>query len=246
MRTTIHDLLSADVHDGDLVGIGGTTLEMNPMALVRALIDVLREANARVRLVVAPIGGVAVEALIGAGVVSEIECAQVSLGDFGSAPAFRRAIESGATRIRESSCPALLAALHAGASGLPSGAVRAFKDSQILDVRRDYKSFNDPVSGETLVAVPAIRPDVALIHGFAADAAGNVVLDGETDDLVLARAAQKVVATVEELVPSIAMLPGQVLFSSIYATKVFPGSRGAAPTAVRGLYPASRPAGVKS
>lgn len=81
-----------------LVGIGGQSVNMNPMGLVREL---LRAQIKGLHVLASPVGGLAVDLLIGAGALSVLEFAQVSLWEFGMAPNFRRAAEERSLKLLE-------------------------------------------------------------------------------------------------------------------------------------------------
>jgi len=83
------------VTDSITLGLGGGPLAMNPVALVAALILQKKEG---LRLVVAPIGGLAADLLIGADVVDSVEFAQLGFEEFGMAPSFRRRSQDGSLR----------------------------------------------------------------------------------------------------------------------------------------------------
>ena len=106
--------------DGSSVGVG----RLPPMALATALI---RRGARKLDLISAPTGGLAEDLLIAAGSVRSIHTSGVDLGEHGLAPNFSRAIEQKAVLVTDSSCPAMLMALQAGASGVtwPWGSPRA-------------------------------------------------------------------------------------------------------------------------
>lgn len=88
---------AALVKDGDLVALGGHTRQA-PMALIRELV---RQGRRGLGLITLPTGGFNVDLLIGAGAVSRLHFAQVSLEEYGMAPHFRRAVEQGLLTLRE-------------------------------------------------------------------------------------------------------------------------------------------------
>lgn len=90
---------AAAVPSGSRVAIGGAMV-MSPMSLVRELI---RQRTTDLDLVVIPIGGINVDMLVGAGAARSVEFPQISLGEFGMAPNFRRAVETGRIRPKEHS-----------------------------------------------------------------------------------------------------------------------------------------------
>jgi glutaconate CoA-transferase subunit A len=122
--------------------------------------------------------------------------------------------------------------------------VRGLIGSDYLKVRPDFKVIPDPFTGEDVVVVPPITPDVALIHALAGDAEGNLLVDRIEDDHLLAQASRRVIATVEAIVPSAGAFastplqetPGGLFVSGIYVTAVIHAPRGAYPMGCRGLY----------
>jgi glutaconate CoA-transferase subunit A len=181
------------VPDGATLGIG----RLPPMALVRQLI---RRGVRDLDLVSAPTGGLAEDLLIAAGAVRSIHTSGVDLAEHGLAPNFSRAAEQGSIRVVDSSCPALLLALQAGASGVSFAPVPGVFGSDLLAERRDWKVIEDPFGdGGRVVLVPAVAPEYAIIHALRADPAGNVVTTIEFDDRLLVQASAKVVVTVEAI-----------------------------------------------
>jgi glutaconate CoA-transferase subunit A len=116
--------------------------------------------------------------------------------------------------------------------------VRGFVGSDYLKVRPDFKVIQDPFTGEEVVVVPPITPDVALIHALKGDSEGNLLVDRIEDDHLLAQASQRVIASVEEVVPdgALAETPEGLFVSGIYVTALVHAPRGAYPTACRGSY----------
>ena len=183
------------IPDGASLGIG----RLPPMALVGELI---RRAARNHDLVSAPTGGLAEDLLIAAGSVRSIHTSGVDLAEHGLAPNFSRAAETGSIRVIDSSCPVLLLALQAGASGLTFTPVPGVFGSDLLTERADWKVVEDPFDDDAqVVLVPAVAPDHAIVHALRADPEGNLVMTIEFDDRLLVQASRKVVATVEEISP---------------------------------------------
>jgi glutaconate CoA-transferase, subunit A len=91
--------------------------------------------------------------------------------------------------------------VQAGSMGLPFLAVRGLLYSDILAHRSDLLVRENPFNpGEQVVVAQPIRPDVAVFHAVKADRWGNVLTPGHRDDLMLARAARRVIVTAEEIV----------------------------------------------
>ncbi len=209
-----------------------------PMALIRALI---RRRARGLRIVTVPTAGLAADLLIGAGCVESVETSGVTLDEFGLAPRFVAAVTSGAIRIKDATCPAVYAALQAGQKGAPFAPIRGLIGSDILANRPDFKVIDNPFAeNDPVVVLPAIRPDVALLHVAEADRFGNVWIGATPELKILAAASRATLATAERIVEgNLAEDPVKSLntVSSIYVTAVAEAPRGAAPLAMPGIYP---------
>jgi glutaconate CoA-transferase, subunit A len=140
--------------------------------------------------------------LVGAGAVRRCEESYVGFEqDLGLAPAYRRAAEEATIEVAESCCATILAQLRAAEMGVPFLPVRGVRGSDIVSLHPEYAEITCPFTGETLVAVPPLRPDVALLHAPSGDRYGNLHLEQPyVLDERFASASQMVVATVDELV----------------------------------------------
>ncbi|HLW47533.1 MAG TPA: CoA-transferase [bacterium] len=189
----------ARIPDGALVAIGGSSLSRKPMALVRAL---ARSDRRDLRLIV-NVGGPEVDLLIGTGKVAEVLYAFVGFEVMGLAPHFRRARQDGSVRFQEWSEFTIMAGLDATIKHVPFLPTRSGLGTDLLKVNHAFKTFQDPFNGETLVAVPALRPDVALLHVNLADPQGNGVVlgDGHMDALCAKAAAQTFLSAEQILLP---------------------------------------------
>jgi glutaconate CoA-transferase, subunit A len=181
------------IPDGATLGVG----RLPPMALVRQLV---RRGARDLDLVSAPTGGLAEDLLVAAGAVRSIHTSGIDLAEHGLAPNFSRAVEEGLIRVIDSTCPALLMALQAGASGLSFTPVPGLFGSDLLAVRDDWRVIEDPFGdGGRVVLVPAVAPEYAIVHALRADQHGNLVTTIEFDDRLLIQASRRVVATVEAI-----------------------------------------------
>lgn len=149
-----------EIPDGATVAIGGSSLSRKPMALVRALV---RSEVKDLRLIV-DVGGPDVDLLIGAGKVKQVVYAYVGFELMGLAPHFRRARQEGTVAFEEWTEYTVMAGLDARVKGVPFLPTHAGLATDILTVNPSFKLFKDPIQGQELVAVPALQPDVALIH----------------------------------------------------------------------------------
>ena len=203
---------------------------MPAMEVVRALI---RRKAKGLRLLGVPILGMCADLLIGAGCVAEVESSAVSLGEAGLAPRFSEAVENKRLKMTDATCPAIHSALQAAEKGVPYMPIGGILGSDLVGQRPDWKI----VDG--VLAVPALRPDVALFHARWADEAGNVWVGRRRELATAAHAARVSLVTFEEKKPG-DMLEDELLasgvISSIYVGAVAPAPRGAWPLGVPGLY----------
>ncbi|MGE0300266.1 CoA transferase subunit A [Pseudonocardia sp.] len=191
---------AARVADGATVALGGGLCARLPMALVRELV----RQGRRDLHVVGSAHSIDVDLLIAAGAVKVCEESYVGFEqDLGLAPAFRRAAQTGAIEVRESCCVTVLTQLRAAEMGLPFLPVRGVKGTDIAALHPEYGLVTCPFTGEELVAVPPLAPDVALVHAPIGDARGNLHIDQPyVLDERFAHASRMVVATVDRLVPT--------------------------------------------
>ena len=234
------DALVADLADGAVVAMKDTSGA--PMALARALI---RRGVRGLHLVNMPTGGLFADVLIGAGCVVTVEGGGVSLGEYGQAPCFVRAVKSGAVRPLDTTCPAVYAALQAGEKGIPFMPLRGLIGSDILTHRSDYKVVDNPLAPDgirdPIILIPALRPDLALIHAPMADRDGNLWVGRDHELRILAHAARHTVATVEQISAgnlNADPLRSAGVISTLYVDAVALAPRGALPCGMAGLYEA--------
>lgn len=158
----------------------------------------------------------------------------------GSLHRFRDAVEHGypsAIEIDERSHAAMTASYMAGASGLPFGTLRGFLGSDLPEKNPNIRFIDCPFSGERIAAVPAIRPDVAIIHAQQADRCGNVYLWGIVGvQKEVALAAKRVIVTVEEIVDEIDPPPNACVLPSWVVSAVCEVPGGAFPSYAHGYY----------
>src|SRR5580692_2447640 len=196
-RASLADAVSL-VADGAMVALGGGLSARLPMAMVRELV---RQGRRGLHLV-GSAHSIDVDMLVAAGAVRRCEESYVGFEqDLGLAPAYRRAAEEGSIEVAESCCVSLLAQLRAAEMGLPFLPVRGVRGSDIATLHPEYATITCPFTGETLIAVPALRPDVALLHAPSGDRYGNLHLEQPyVLDERFASASAMVIATVDELV----------------------------------------------
>jgi glutaconate CoA-transferase subunit A len=158
----------------------------------------------------------------------------------GSLHRFRDAIENGRPRplaIEEHSHAAMAAAYVAGASNLPFAALRGYIGSELPKRNTNIRHVACPFTGEKLAAVPALRPDVAVVHAQQVNSRGDILMHGilgVQKEAMLA--AKRVVVTVEERVEEFVPMPNSAVIPhwAINAVCLAPG--GAKPSYAHGYY----------
>ena len=207
------------------------------MAATRALVQ---RGVRNLHLVCVPVGGLQADILIGAGCVATVETSAVSLGEFGPAPRFSEAVRRGTIRIIDSTCPAIYAGLQAAEKGLPFMPLRGIIGSDILTYRDDWRVIDNPFQpGDKIVALAAIRPDVALFHAPLADRFGNVFIGRDRDLMTLAHAAHVTLVTVEEISEANLLdddTRSGATIPALYITAIARATRGAAPLGFHDQY----------
>ena len=192
------DALAARVSDGAKVAVfkDGAV----PMELGRALV---RKGVRDLHIVTVPTSGLLADMLIGAGCVATAETSGVTLGEYGQAPCFGRAVKSGSLKIMDATCPAVYTGLQAAEKGVPFIPMRGLIGSDILANRPDFKTIDNPYAPEgdsdPIVAIPAIRPDISLIHAPMADSHGNVWIGRQAELKIMAHASGESLVTCERL-----------------------------------------------
>jgi glutaconate CoA-transferase, subunit A len=194
--TSLEDAVSR-VKDGDHLSVGGCLFSRTPMALVREVLRNRRRELTLSRNLTCTEG----ELLMAAGAVTRVVTAWMSIGlPWGVSKILRHYVESGAVALEEWSHLALGLRFRAGAMGVPFLPALTMLGSDLVGVG-GLKTVDDPYTGRTLAAVPALYPDVALVHVHRADRFGNCQIDGYPHmDADIARAATTVLVTTEEIV----------------------------------------------
>lgn len=185
------------VDDGHQIAVGGTNYSRTPMAL---LFELLRQGRRDLALS-RPLTCYEAELFLGTGMASTIVTSWVGIGhNWGLPRVVRHYVERGLARFEEWSHLALGLRYKAGAMGVPFLPTVSMLGSDLARYT-SAEEIQCPFTGQKLLAVPALNPDVALIHVHRADVYGNAQIDGYTlMDIDMARAARRVVVSAEEIV----------------------------------------------
>ena len=252
---SLHAAIRRFVSHGSHIAIGGFTVNRNPMA---AVFEIIRQKKRDLH-VYAHSNGQGLDELIGGGCVRRLEIAYGGTGRF--APTcirFRKAVESGQLAVEDYSNYQMTLRFAAGAMGVPFLPTRAGLGSDIAakwgfdrqlrkhdDRLPDHKlviidnPFNAWADIPKVLLVPAINPDVTLLHVQKADRQGTVRIQGlPFADVEQAKAARRVIVTCEELLPTQALRkePGANQLPPLCVDAVVPVPHGAYPTACYGYY----------
>lgn len=187
------------VHDGDSIAMEGFT-HLIPHAAGHEIVRQRRQRLTLIRMT----PDLIYDQLIGMGCAEKLVFSWGGNPGVGSLHRLRDAVENGWPRpiaLEEHSHAAMANAYEAGAAGLPCAVFRGYLGVDLPKVNQKIKRVTCPFTGEELAAVPAHRPDVAVIHAQRADRAGNVLIEGIVGvqkEVVLA--AKRSIVTVEEIV----------------------------------------------
>src|SRR5579864_5593886 len=197
---SMRQAIAEHVPSGSSVLLGAQLEQMIPFAAGHELI----RQGRRDLTIVGPISDILFDQMIGAGCVSRVMAAWVGNVSAGVGYCFRRAVERNIPRrieVVDYSNFTLALALHAGAMGVPFMPTYSTLGSDLLKKNGNLREFPSPVNEEKLVAVRALRPDVAILHVQRADAQGNAHIWGSLGVAVDgARAARKIILVAEEIV----------------------------------------------
>jgi glutaconate CoA-transferase subunit A len=229
LAEAIADLL----HDGDTVALEGFT-HLIPFAAGHEIIRQGRRDLTLVRMT----PDVVYDQLIGAGCARKLIFSWGGNPGVGSLHRFRDAVEHGwpgRLEIEEHSHAGMANRYVAGASGLPFAVLRGYRGTDLVRHTSTIATVTCPFTGEELTAVPAVNPDVTIVHAQQADPAGNVHLWGITGvqkEALLA--ARRTLVTVEEVVDAFPARPGDVVLPSWALTYVAVAPGGAHPSYAQG------------
>jgi len=230
------DEAAALVPDGAMVGIGGSTLSRTPLAMIWALIRARRRGLVCARGISSSEG----ELLLAADACRHLITSWFSLGIvWGVSRIMRAYTETGRARFEEWSHLAMGLRFRAGAMGVPFLPLRSMLGSDVMAQLPDARAFDCPFTGEKLMLVPALNPDVALIHVQRCDPYGNAQIDGlPFMDLDLALAANRVILTTERIIANdqIRRRPDQTKIPFLAVDAVVEVPFGCAPHECYGVY----------
>jgi glutaconate CoA-transferase subunit A len=231
--TSLQEAVALHIRDGDTVFVGGFG-QCIPFATAH---EIVRQGRKDLTLCRSG-ADILFDLLIAAGCVGKAVFGYVGNPGIGLGHAFRRAVESGAVEAEDWTNFAMVLRLHAGALGVPFLPTATLIGGD-LPTAIEVRPVACPYTGEVLRAVPALNPDVAIVHAQYADEEGNVQLFGLSGDTIDgALASRRIVASVEEIVPASAIRarPDRTILPGFRVAAVCEVPFGAHPAYVEGFY----------
>ncbi|HZR56467.1 MAG TPA: CoA-transferase [Terriglobales bacterium] len=233
---SMHDAIAQFVLDGSSVALGLQLEQMIPFAAGHEL---MRQKKRGLTLI-GPISDILFDQLIGAGCAEKIIAAWVGNVMMGSAYNFRRAVEEDGMKVFNMTNFTIALALQAGAMGVPFLPTRTALGSDLTKGNHFFYQIISPfVPKETLWAVRALIPDVAIVHVQRADREGNAHCWGNFGVMIEGvRAAKRVIVIAEEIVEPnvIASDPNRTVIPGFLVSAVVECPQGAHPSPVQGYY----------
>jgi glutaconate CoA-transferase subunit A len=231
---SMHDAIAAFVHDGDTVVIEGFT----HLICFAAGHEIIRQGRRNLTLArLTP--DLIYDQMIAAGCARALVFSWAGNPGAGSLHAFRRAVEGRTLAIEEYSHFGMVARLAAGAARLPFGVLRDYMGTDLPGANDRIRTVTCPYTGETLATVPALHPDVTIVHAQRADADGNAQIWGLLGvQKEAAFAARHVVVVVEELVDAAVIRadPNRTIIPGLIVDAVVVEPWGAHPSYAQGYY----------
>jgi glutaconate CoA-transferase subunit A len=237
--TSLSAAVSQYVHDGDLVYAAGFT-HLIPFAAAH---EIIRQGKKDLVLARAT-PDIIYDQMVAAGCARKIIFSYSGNPGVGSLRVVRAELEAGRLDFEEYSHFAMITRVMAGAAGLPFLPMKSVAAEDLLRVNPQYKVITDPYSGEQLNVVPALNPDVAIVHAQRADANGNTQIWGILgEQKEAAFAAKRVIITAEEIVDEaiIRSDPNRTLIPALVVSAVCHVPYCAHPSYTQGYYDRDNP-----
>jgi glutaconate CoA-transferase subunit A len=232
---SLKEAIQEFLKDGDTVALEGFT-HLIPSAAGHEIIRQRKKNLSLVRLT----PDLIYDQLIGAGCASRLRFSWGGNPGVGSLHRLRDAVENdwpNPLALEEHAHAGMAAAYAAGAANLPFAMLRGYQGTDLTKHNPQIKSVQCPFTGETLAAVPAIRPDTTVIHAQKADKAGNVLIWGVLGvQKEAVMAAKRAIVTVEEIVDTLNAPTNAVVLPSWVLSAVCEVKGGAFPSYAAGYY----------
>ena len=229
------------VFDGAIIGMGGQNVSRCAMSIAH---EIIRQGKRDLVLTGCNLS-IHMDLMVGAGLVRKCELGLAGLGRFGATFQFKRAIEEGRLEAEDFDHLTMVSRFLAGEMGIPFIPVRGLMGSDILNYRavstgKKFEIIVNPWNqGERIVLVPAMQPDVSIVHVQKADEIGNTIIQGITShEPELIRASKTTIVSCEEIVSTnfFRSHPDSTTVPYHYIDAVIEQPFGAYPTSTYGYY----------
>lgn len=237
--TSLSQAIATHVHDGDLVYAAGFT-HLIPFAAAH---EIIRQGKKHLTLARAT-PDIIYEQMVAAGCADKIIFSYSGNPGVGSLRIVRAEMEAGRLAYEEYSHFAMITRLTAGAAGLPFLPMKSVGTFDLTRANAQYKTITDPYGGQTLNTVPALNPDVAIIHAQRADTNGNTQIWGILgEQKEAAFAARRVIITAEEIADEAVIRsdPNRTLIPAMIVSAVCHVPGCAHPSYTQGYYDRDNP-----
>ncbi len=232
---SLADAIAVHVRDGDCIALEGFT-HLIPFAAGHELVRQRRRNLHLVRMT----PDLIYDQLIGMGCASRLTFSWGGNPGVGSLHRLRDAVEHGwpvPITLDEHTHAGMAAAYVAGASGLPFGVLRGYIGTDLVAANPAIRSVECPYTREQLATVPALNPDVTILHAQRADRHGNVAIEGIVGaQREAALAASRLIVTVEEIVEALPPAMNGIVLPHWVVTAVVHCPGGAYPSYAQGHY----------
>lgn len=236
VMVSLQQAIAEHVHDGDSIALEGFT-HLIPFAAAH---EIIRQAKRNLHLIrMTP--DLIYDQMIGMGCANRLTFSWGGNPGVGSLHRLRDAVEHQwpcALELNEQTHAGMAVAYTAGAAHLPFGVLRGYIETDLTRVNNTIKTVRCPFTDELLTAIPALNPDVTILHAQKADLQGNVLIEGITGAAREAGlAAKKLIVTVEEMVDAFPPMMNAVMLPSWLVTAVVVCKGGAYPSYAQQYYP---------
>ena len=223
---------AASITDGSLLALGGNALHRSPLAFV---VELIRQEKKELS-VIKTAGALDIDLLALAKSIRSVYAGYIGFEMLGLAPNYRKGVQNGEIVVHEHACASVIAGLRASIYGAPFQPINGFQGSELPELTGLVRYVTCPFTNKETAVVPALQPDVTIIHANIADEKGNAYVDGALfEDLIMVKAAKRVIVTAEKIIDSGSwenkpQIPGFLVESVVLAEK------GAAPGSCAPLY----------
>jgi len=190
--------LKSFISDNQIIAVGGTLSTKEPMALIR---EIIRQGITGLTTI-GGAHGIDIDLLCAGGAAKTIQNSFVGFEfDFGIAPNYRRLVQEGKVIPNDSDCDFTLNQFRAAELGIPFMPMPLVGGTDLLKLHPEFKTMECPYTGQKVTIVPALKPDVAIIHAHYGDEEGNVkMFRPHFADMLIATIAETTIVSVEEIV----------------------------------------------